>query len=74
MIPVIEFPLIVQNAARFFSPLFYRRQLKHYKEYVTGLIVSHKYTINTMNSVFMQSNDQSVLNKFLTSQTGMKNH
>ena len=67
MIPVIEFPLIVQNAARFFSPLFYRRQLKHYKEYVTGLIVSHKYTINTMNSVFMQSNDQSVLNKFLTS-------
>jgi len=67
MIPVIEFPSLVQNTACFFSSLFYKRQSKHCKEYVTGLIISHKYTINTMNSVFMQSNDQSALNKFLTS-------
>jgi hypothetical protein len=66
MLPVIEIPGIVSGPASFFSALFWKRQQKHFKEYVTGLIVSSKATISTMNRLFLDGNDQSSLNKFLT--------
>lgn len=66
MLPVTEIPPVVSQPATFFSSLFWKRQRKHFKEYLTGLIVSPKTTISTMNRLFIDGNDQSSLNKFLT--------
>lgn len=40
--------------------------MKHFREYETGLIVSENTTIDAMNKLFLDGNDQSSLNKFLT--------
>jgi len=66
MLPVIEIPQIVSSPAAFFDFLFWKRQQKHFQEYTTGLIISPKATISTMNRLFINGNDQSSLNKFLT--------
>lgn len=67
MIPVIEIPKIVSEPLDTFTPLLWKRQQKHMREYLTGLIISPKTTISTMNRLFVDGNDQSSLNKFLIS-------
>ena len=66
MFPIIEIPPAFSNVSSFFSSLFHERQMKHFCEYETGLIVSENTTIDAMNKLFLNGNDQSSLNKFLT--------
>jgi hypothetical protein len=41
-------------------------QRKHFCEYVTGLIAGDKATITAINDLFLNKNDQSALNKFMS--------
>lgn len=66
-LPIVEFPQIVSENLAHFAPVFAtREQLKHFCEYVTGLIAGDKATVTAINDLFVNQNDQSALNKFLT--------
>jgi hypothetical protein len=66
-LPIVEFPHIVSENLAHFAPVFKtREQLKHFCEYVTGLIAGDKATVTAINDLFLDQNDQSALNKFLT--------
>jgi hypothetical protein len=66
-LPIVEFPHIVSENLAHFAPVFTtREQQKHFCEYVTGLIAGDKATVTAINKLFVNQNDQSTLNKFLT--------
>jgi len=67
MLPIVRFPRIVEQQARWFDPVFTtNEQRKHFREYVTGLMVGHEATVTAINRLFLGHNDQSSLNKFAT--------
>lgn len=66
-LPIVEFPQLVRDNLAHFAPVFAtREQQKHFCEYVTGLIAGDKATVSAINDLFVNQNDQSALNKFLT--------
>jgi len=66
-VPIVEYPEIVRQNLPRFRPVFANKnQTKHFCEYVTGLIAGDKATIQAINDLFLNKNDQSALNKFLT--------
>jgi hypothetical protein len=66
-LPIVQFPHIVSENLAHFAPVFAtREQRKHFCEYVTGLIVGDKATVTAINALFLNKNDQSALNKFLS--------
>jgi SRSO17 transposase len=66
-LPIVRFPNIVLNNLSHFTAVFQtEEQVKHFCEYVTGLMVGDKKTIAAINALFLNNNDQSALNKFLT--------
>lgn len=67
MLPIVRFPRIVEQQAPWFDTVFTTdEQRKHFREYVTGLIAGDEATVTAINSLFLERNDQSALNKFLT--------
>jgi hypothetical protein len=67
MLPIVRFPWIVEQQAPWFDPVFTTdEQRKHFREYVTGLIAGNEATVTAINNLFVERNDQSALNKFLT--------
>jgi len=67
MLPIVRFPRIVAEQAPWFDPVFATdEQRKHFREYVTGLIAGDEATVTAINNLFLERNDQSALNKFLT--------
>ncbi|MFQ6014085.1 MAG: transposase [Anaerolineae bacterium] len=65
-LPIVQFPSIVIDNLVYFAPVFAtEEQVKHFCEYVTGLIAGDKATITAINALFFNKNDQSALNKFL---------
>lgn len=67
MLPIVRFPRIVEQQAHWFDTVFSTdEQRKHFREYVTGLIVGHEATVTALNRLFLGHNDQSSLNKFAT--------
>ena len=66
-VPIVEYPQIVrQNLPQFQQVFANKNQVKHFCEYVTGLMAGDKATIKVINNLFLNKNDQSALNKFLT--------
>ena len=66
-LPIVQYPSIVIDNLLYFTPVFQtEEQVKHFCEYVTGLIVGDKKTVTSINTLFLNNNDQSALNKFLT--------
>lgn len=66
-LPVVQFPnVVVNNLSHFASVFATEEQKKHFCEYVTGLIAGDKATITAINALFLNKNDQSSLNKFIT--------
>lgn len=66
-LPIVKFPQIVQDSLPDFAAVFQTaEQQKHFCEYVTGLIVGDKKTVAAINALYLNKNDQSSLNKFLT--------
>ncbi len=67
MLPIVEFPSVVAHYADHFDSLFHNlQQHQHFREYVSGLILADQATIDAINGLFVEHNDQSALNKFLT--------
>jgi SRSO17 transposase len=66
-LPIVSYPKIVDDSLERFGFIFQSpEQRKHFCEYVTGLIVGNKATIQAINELFLNKNDQSALNKFVT--------
>src|SRR5713226_8675358 len=70
MLPILEFPGVVARYANHFDSLFHNpQQQQHFREYVSGLILADHATIDAINNLFVERNDQSALNKFVTQAT-----
>jgi len=64
---IVEFPNVVREAMEKFSDLFtYEPQRRHFGEYLTGLIVAKNKSVTGINGEFVETTDQSCLNRFLT--------
>lgn len=64
---IVEFPQVVQEALLEFADLFAcEPQRRHFAEYLTGLYVATRKSVLGINGEFVQTTDQSCLNKFLT--------
>ena len=54
MLPIVQFPRIVEQQASWFEPVFTTdEQRKHFREYVTGLIAGDKVTVTAINNLFL---------------------
>lgn len=66
MLPITAYPEAVNRFLPNFDSCFKRvEQLRHFAEYVTGLIVSWRYTVKSMNDQFVEHRDQSTKNRFI---------
>lgn len=64
---IIEFPTLVQHAVEQFGAVFGNApERRHFAEYLTGLLVAEKKTVSGMNAEFVQTTDQSCLNRWIT--------
>jgi hypothetical protein len=67
MLPLVEFPELVQHYAPFFEDVFSEQAYVEFQRYVSGLIVSENKTIEGINRLFVnESRNQSSLNRLLT--------
>jgi len=64
---IVDFPKVIKNALPEFADLFPGKpQRRHLAEYLTGLMVAANKTVSGINSEFVETTDQSCLNRFLT--------
>ncbi len=64
---IVEFPEIVKEAQTSFGHLFQNEPSRqHFGEYLTGLLVAERKTVNSINGEFVNTTDQSCLNRWLT--------
>jgi hypothetical protein len=64
---IVEFPRVVVEVIDRFADLFANQpQRDHFAEYLTGLIVAKNKSITGINSEFVDTTDQSCLNRFVT--------
>ncbi len=67
MIPLVEFPELVQHYAPYFRAVFSDEAFIEFVRYISGLIVSENKTVQGINRLcVIESRDQSSLNRFLT--------
>lgn len=67
MIPLVEFPEIVEHYAPHFDGIFSEAAFIEFKRYISGLIVSENKTVEGINRLFVhESRNQSSLNRLLT--------
>ncbi len=64
-LPLVEVPPQIRSLLGWYKKNFKRKQYKHFRNLITGLIASDKKTIQEINDCF-GDNDQSSLNRFLT--------
>jgi hypothetical protein len=64
---IVEFPGVVADAIESFADLFPNQpQRRHLAEYLTGLMVAGNKTVTGINAEFVDTTDQSCLNRFVT--------
>jgi hypothetical protein len=64
---IVEFPHVVAEALDRFADLFPNQpQRQHFAEYLTGLIVAKNKTVSGISAEFVDTTDQSCLNRFVT--------
>jgi hypothetical protein len=67
MLPLVEFPQIVQHYAPWFETVFSAEALVQFQRYLSGLILSENKTVDGINRLFViESRNQSSLNRLLT--------
>ena len=67
MIPLVEFPELVERYAPYFEDVFSAEALIEFKRYISGLIVSENKTVDGINRLcLMESRNQTSLNRLLT--------
>lgn len=66
MLPLVEFPELVQHYAPFFRDVFSAEAFIQFERYISGLIVSENKTVDGINRLFVvESRNQSSLNRWL---------
>src|SRR5579871_6863334 len=66
MLPLVEYPELVQHYAPYFEQVFSAPALVQFKRYISGLIVSENKTVEGINRLFVhESRHQSSLNRLL---------
>jgi SRSO17 transposase len=66
MIKIIKFPSIVKNHARVFKNIFKNKaQYKHFKEYITGLMLSENKTFMGIQSKYVNTSSVNSLDHFM---------
>ena len=64
---VVEFPTIVKEALEEFGDQFANEpERTHFGEYLTGLFIAEHKNVSAINRQFVQTTDQSCLNRWLT--------
>jgi len=64
---IVAFPTIVTEALNEFGHLFANEpERKHFAEYLTGLYVASRKNVSAINREFVNTTDQSCLNRWLT--------
>jgi len=64
---IVEFPQVVREALDVFGEVFGGApRRRHFAEYLTGLMVAANKTVTGINREFVNTTDQSCLNRFLT--------
>jgi len=64
---IVEFPTVVHDAVWAFGDVFKNEpERRHFAEYLTGLLVAPRKTVNGINGEFAETTDQSCLNRWLT--------
>lgn len=67
MIPVVEFPEVIEQYVPYFEKVFSAEALIEFKRYVSGLLISENKTVEGINRlVVVESRNQSSLNRLLT--------
>jgi hypothetical protein len=67
MIPLVEFPTLVQHYAPYFAGVFSAEAFIEFERYISGLLVSENKTVDGINRLFVvESRNQSSLNRLLT--------
>jgi hypothetical protein len=67
MIPLLEFPEIVEHYAPYYRDVFSEEAWIEFKRYVSGLLVSENKTVDGINRLFIiESRNQSSLNRLIT--------
>lgn len=67
MLPLVEFPELVQHYAPHFASVFSPEAWVEFERYISGLIVSENKTVDGINRLFVHENrNQSSLNRLLT--------
>ena len=64
-LPLVEIPPQIRDLLSWYKKNFKRKQYKHFRNLITGLIVSDNKTVQEINDCF-RDNDQSSMNGFLT--------
>jgi hypothetical protein len=68
MPPIVKIPHVVVDGCERFAEVFPNQpQRRHLAEYLTGLVVSENKTVSGISAEFVETTDQSCLNRFLTS-------
>jgi DDE superfamily endonuclease len=64
---IIEVPTIVQQAVEQFGAVFANApERQHFAEYLTGLLIAEKKNVSGINAEFVETTDQSCLNRWIT--------
>ena len=64
---IIAFPTVVEEALEEFGGLFANApERRHFGEYLTGLVVAERKNVSTINAEFVETTDQSCLNRWIT--------
>ena len=64
---ILEIPQVVEDSVEKFADLFANHpQRRHFAEYLTGLMVANNKTVSGIQAEFVDTTDQSCLNRFLT--------
>jgi hypothetical protein len=67
MLPLVEFPALVQHYAPFFKDVFSEQAMIEFERYISGLLVSENKTVDGINRLWVvESRHQSSLNRLLT--------
>lgn len=67
MLPLVEFPDLVERYAPYFSEVFSAAAFVEFKRYISGLLLSENKTVDGINRLcVVESRNQSSLNRLLT--------
>lgn len=66
MLPIANYPSVVEDFLPHVEESFSKPQLKQFARYLTGLTVCDNKTVSAINNSFVGHNDQSALNNWLT--------